>query len=132
MSLVALLHLTLALRWLLYVCYLLSVTFYMLLAIWIYLSETCYYLQKLVSFRSCCMSRNFFVVAPFRKLLNMKVKESKRWARISKVYQVTVISWVNLTLIIYQPSQIPLKKLILFIQGVIYVYEDLESKRWDP
>ena len=37
LSLVALLHLTFALRWLLYVCYLLSVTFYMLLAIWIFL-----------------------------------------------------------------------------------------------
>ena len=33
---------------------------HMLLAFWIFLSKTCYYLQKLVSFRSCCTSRNFF------------------------------------------------------------------------
>ena len=60
MSLAALLHLAFTRRWLLYVCYMLSVTFYLLLAIWIFLSETCYYLQKLVSFARCCMSRNFF------------------------------------------------------------------------
>ena len=31
-----------------------------LLYFWRFLSETCYCLQKLVSFRSCCTSRNFF------------------------------------------------------------------------
>ena len=40
--------------------YSLSVTCYMLLAISIFISETCYYLQKLVSFARCCTSRNFF------------------------------------------------------------------------
>ena len=46
---------------LLVICHLLSVTFYMSLAIWIFWSETCYNLQKLVSFRSCCTSRNFLI-----------------------------------------------------------------------
>ena len=61
MSLVALLHLAFSLRWFLHVGYMLSVTFYMLLAIRIFLSETCYYLQKLVPFARCCTSRNFWL-----------------------------------------------------------------------
>ena len=38
----------------------LSVFLYLLIAIFIFLSETCYYLQKLVSFARCCTYRNFF------------------------------------------------------------------------
>ena len=30
--------------------------------VWIFLSETCYYLQKLVPFARCCTSRNFYYV----------------------------------------------------------------------
>ena len=44
-----------AIRWLLFT------TCYLWLAIWLFLSETCYYLQKLVSFARCCTSRNFFI-----------------------------------------------------------------------
>ena len=40
--------------------YSLSVTCCMLLAIWILISDTCYYLQKLVSFARCCTSRDFY------------------------------------------------------------------------
>ena len=39
------------------ICYLLSGTLYLLLALWFFLYETSYYLQKLVSFARC---RNFF------------------------------------------------------------------------
>ena len=42
----------------------LSVTFYLWLAIGYMLSETCYDLQKLVSFAWCCKSRNFFKDTP--------------------------------------------------------------------
>ena len=47
------LHLIFAIRWLLFI------TCYLWLAIWIFLSETCYYLQKLAPFARCCTSRNF-------------------------------------------------------------------------
>ena len=47
------LHLIFAIRWLLFT------TCYLWLAIWLFLSETCYYLQKLVPFARCCTSRNF-------------------------------------------------------------------------
>ena len=49
------LHFVFALRWLLFI------TCYLWLAIWIFLSETCYYLQKLVRFARCCTSRIFFL-----------------------------------------------------------------------
>ena len=48
------LHLIFAIRWLQFI------TCYLWLAIWIFLSETCYFLQKLVPFARCCTSRNFF------------------------------------------------------------------------
>ena len=48
------LHLIFAIRWLV------STTCNLWLAIWLFLSETCYYLQKLVPFALCCTSRNFF------------------------------------------------------------------------
>ena len=48
------LHLIFSIRWLLFI------TCYLWLAIWIFLSTTRYYLQKLVPFARCCTSRNFF------------------------------------------------------------------------
>ena len=50
------------------ICYLLSVTCYMLLANWIFLFETCYYLQKLFPFARCCTSRNFFGFVGYSKI----------------------------------------------------------------
>ena len=44
------------------ICDSLSVTCYLWLDIWIFLSETCYYSQKIVPFSHCCMSRNFFLI----------------------------------------------------------------------
>ena len=58
LSFEVLLHQIFAIRLLLFV------TCYLCFAIWIFLSETCYNLQKLVPFARCCTSRNFFIMTP--------------------------------------------------------------------
>ena len=45
-----------------------------------FLSETCYYLQKLVPFARCCTSRNFSIICP----LKLRQKREQKWRHPQK------------------------------------------------
>ena len=70
LSFKVLLHLTFVIRWLIFLCYSLSVTWYMLLAIWIFFIWN---LQGLVPFARCSTSRNFFYPDPSCCLVRIKL-----------------------------------------------------------
>ena len=55
LSFEVLFYLVFTIRWLFFV------TNYLWLSIWIFSSQICYYLQKLVPFARCCTSRNFCI-----------------------------------------------------------------------
>ena len=92
----------------LHVIWLLFITCYLCLAFWIFLSETCYYLQKLVPFARCCTSRNFFICARkfWRKIswdvLQEREDDFNQYWRIFnhivhyfKLFRSIVIVWNN-------------------------------------
>ena len=85
------LHLIFAIRWMLFI------TCYLWLAIWIFLYETCYFLQKLVPFARCCTSRNFwyygwksfiYIVKIFTILVDL-------WTKFEKVYKNDLKNIIN-------------------------------------